>query len=217
MPPIRFTKQQRKDLLGLGLPDEVITAIEVEALPWSRRIVLHQEPRRADVLAELRAVQSALIRARDAIERFLQPEPKGPPPYSVPLPSVPHLDAARKRLAGGGYRHIMDGIPLNRTSMALVECIEVMDRAVASVEPGPVRRRTANTMAIENIHRAMQKASFFSTGQFHLPGLEPSASPESKFRDVIGICYQAIGAPFPDPERALKAYMREWRALMKAA
>ena len=205
MRPIRFTKTQRKDLVRLGLPVEVIEAIEVEALPWSKRVILHQEPRRNDVLAELNAVRGSLIGARDAIERLL----------AAPR-SVPHLNGARSMIAGGGYRSIQDGVALNHTSAGLTECIEVMNRAIASVLPGPARRKTANAVAIDHIHDTLQTASYFAIGEFHPPGLEPSASPTSAFRQLIGICYEAIGAPSADPERALKAYLKRWRAQVKA-
>jgi hypothetical protein len=201
-PPIRFTVQQRKELKGLGVPIEAIDAIELEALPWSQAVFLRQEPRRAEVLAELQAVRAALIVARDAVERLLDAPP-----------SVPHLKAARSKIVGGGLRHAQDGIALDHTSAGLAESIGVIDRAIASVPPGPTRHRSASTMAIERIHDALQQASIFMGSDPHPPGLEPSTSPTSAFRNMIGICYAAMGVPNPDPERALKAYLKQWRAL----
>jgi hypothetical protein len=43
--------------------------------------------------------------------------------------------------------------------------------------------------------------------------LKPSASPTSKFRKWIGICYEAMDQPSTDPVRGIKAFVKEWQAM----
>lgn len=203
MEPIRFNPEQRAELHRIGLPESVIDHVEVEGLPLAK-YRLTREPTRGDVLDELRAVGKALDEARNRIERLL----------SAPR-AVPHLWAARTKIAGGGRRHVMGGIRLSESSAALETARGVIDDAIARVPPEPVRHRAASDFPIEAIHSAVQ-LGFVMLGQDPItPGLKPSASPTSKFRRLIGVCYEAIDAPTTDPERALKAYTKRWRAFEK--
>ena len=47
-------------------------------------------------------------------------------------------------------------------------------------------------------------------------GSHESASPRSPFREIVGICYEAMDAKFVDPERALKAYV-SWKERQRTA
>lgn len=200
MEPIHFKPDQRAELLRLGLPDSAIEQLEFDGLPLAKHR-LTREPARNEVLDELRDVGKAIDDARNKIERLL----------SAPR-AVPHLWAARMQIAGGGRRHVMDGIRLNEASSALERARGVVDDAMARVPAEPVRHRVASDFPIEAIHSAVQ-LGFIVAGQEPIgPGLKPSASPTSKFRRMIGICYEAIDAPTTDPERALKAYTKRWRA-----
>jgi len=205
MPPIQFTEQQRRDLSKLGLPVEVIDAIEIDALPRAKEIILRREPRRTEVIDELQSVRRALSDARDAVERLL----------AAPR-SVSHLSEARANIGGRAYRYADDRMALKRTLAGLAESVKVMDRAIAAVPLGSTRHRSANTRAIETIHDALQLASDGAGFEFHPPGLEPSSSPTSAFRKMIGICYEVMDTKHPDPERALRAYLKQWRVLTAA-
>lgn len=200
MDPIRFKPDQRAELLRLGLPNSAIEQLEGDGLPLAK-YRLTRQPARRDVLDELRAVGKAIDEARNRIERILR-APR----------AVPHLWAARLHIAGGGRRHVMDGIRLNEASAALERARAVMDDAMARVPAEPVRHRVASDYPIEAIHSAVQMGFIMAGHDPNGPGLKPSASVTSKFRRLIGICYEAIDAPTTDPDRALRAYTKRWRA-----
>ncbi len=203
MEPIPFKPDQRAELLRLGLPVSVIDFIEIDGLPLAQ-YRLTREPPHGDVLAELRAVGKAIDEARNGIERLLNA-----------TRAVPHLWSARMQIVGGGRRHVMDGIRLNASSTSLETARGVIDDAIARVPLEPVRHRAASHLPIEAIYDAVQLGLILAGREPVAPGLKPSVSPTSKFRRLIGICYEAIDAPTTDPERAIRAYIKKWRAFEK--
>ena len=70
-------------------------------------------------------------------------------------------------------------------------------------------------ISIKLIHNALQFGSIIAGLEPLNPNLKPSSSPASPFRRLMGICYEAINAPTNDPERAIKAYVKRWRALQE--
>ncbi|MGH8470726.1 MAG: hypothetical protein ACREVY_17700 [Gammaproteobacteria bacterium] len=45
--------------------------------------------------------------------------------------------------------------------------------------------------------------------------IKPSSSPESQFRNIVAICYEAMtGEPSADPERAIKAFVKRHKEQM---
>lgn len=201
---VLFKAHQRDELLSLGVESIAIECIEVEALPIARQF-LRRPPPKNEVLGELRDLQRTLTKAHGAIERLLNA-----------TAAVPHLKAAQAWLTAGQGRHAMGGLRLNETSKSLSVAIDVVVTGIAQVPPGPLRHRSADPYVVELIHDALQHGSIAATGDPMSHGLRPSASPRSGFRRMIGICYEAIVAKDDaDPERALKAYMKKWRALMR--
>lgn len=202
MAPIRFASHQSAELLKLGLAQEAIDRIEVEGLPLAKA-ALEREPPRADVRDELQAVAEALSKARRAVERLLNA-----------TAAVPHLKAARLKIAGGGRRYQMGGMRLDETSKSLATAIDVVSEAISRLPPEPMRHQSADPLPIKFIHSALQFGSIMAGLGPLLPRLlKPSSSPTSAFRRMVGICYEAIDAPSTDPERAIKAYVKQWRAL----
>lgn len=200
MQPIRFTAQQRADLLQMGLVAQSIEALETEALPRARHALSRQPPKSA-VLDELTAVDKSLTDARNAIARLLNA-----------TDAVPHLKAARSSIHGNGYRHLFGGLRLDETSKSLTVAIGVVADAIANLPEGPVRHQTASAYPIKLIFNAVQFGSAVAGRNPVVRELKPSASPTSAFRKMVGICYEAIGAATTDPERAIKAYLKEWRS-----
>jgi len=201
MTPIRFNPNQRAELLRLGLVPECVDQIEQEGLPQAK-LFLEREPPRADVRAELQGLRDALGEAREAIERLLEAKD-----------TVPHLYAARRKIYGGGQRHMMGGLRLDETSKSLQTAVGVVSEALDRLPPEPVRHQSADPFPIERIHSAVQLGLIRALREPQDPHLRPSNSPTSAFRRIVGVCYEAIGAPTSDPERAIKAYVKEWRAL----
>lgn len=198
MQPIRFEPHHRAELLRLGLTDAAIGQIEVDALPVVKKW-LRVAPRRNDVLNELLDVSQAMRDARSAIERLLDA-----------TEAVPHLMEARLNLEGGGHRHLLAGLTLDKASKSLSAAMDAVVFAIEDMRPDPVRHRTASANPIKHIYSAIQFSWTFTGLGALPPNLKPSSSPTSAFRRIVGICYEAIGAETSDPERAIKAYVKEW-------
>ena len=207
---IRFSPDQRRELLRLGVPEMAIQVIEVEALPAARRRLVRQAPMR-EVRKELQHVETAVREARNALEALLTPS------------KVASMRDAQTLLIGGGYRYQQDGIPLNRASQALVPALEVLAVAIKQLPEKPVRHRLADDRPVYLIHDALQKGCLFAGMPFVevkrgrlaglsliAPELRPSTSPTSPFRQIVCICYERLGMPTADPERAVKAFVRRW-------
>jgi hypothetical protein len=206
---IRFTASQRRELRQLGVPDVAIEVIEVEALPRARRALVRPAPI-LEVREELVRAEAAVREAHKALEDLL---------VSSDLPS---RRDARRYINGGGARHLFDGIDLNNASKALVPAQQVLARAIARLPNEPVRHKTAADLPVEFIHDALQTGCSYSGMPFEhqkgrrrglslvAPKFRPSASPTSPFRQIVGICYERIGMPASDPERAIKSYVKRW-------
>ena len=198
MQPARFTAHQRKELQALGLPEQSIAQIEADGLQWARHW-LKRKPRRADVLAELDGLAKTLAGTRDAIERILNATEE-----------VPHLFAARSYLPGSGRRNYMAGIRLSRLSTQLTDVLPEVQQAISALPVGPTRHQTASALPIKFINSSLMQGLVMAGMDPEDSPFMPSLSPTSKFRRVIGICYEAMGAATSDPERALRSYVTAW-------
>jgi hypothetical protein len=204
MNPIRFDAHQRAALTKLGLTPEAIFYIEAEALPTAR-IFLRQRPPKRDVVKELLDLQKSLLKARAGIERLLGASR-----------DVPHLHTALAHLSAGHGRYALGGLRLSETSQSLAVAIDVIEKGIADLPPGPVRHRFADPYPIELIHGAIQTGTFKATGDPYAHGMSPSVSHTSRFRRVVGVCYEVLlNQPEADPDRALRAYVKAWRAGMR--
>jgi hypothetical protein len=122
---------------------------------------------------------------------------------------------------------------LSATQRQIAADLALIERARAKLPSEQRRRRTATLLPVQRIHKALvdgwgaahyvagaeqdgppSPVPSSSTSSFpHVP----SASPTSPFRQIVGICYEAItGDPEIDPERAIKAYC-EWHRGKRAA
>lgn len=198
---VPFNPHQRRELAALGLTDKMMEHIEIGALTTAREM-LKRPPRNEDVRGELLQLQKKLTEARDAIERM----------FEAPKEFAP-LRYARSMLTAGQGRHVMGGIRLNESSKSLAAAIEVVEAGIAKVPAKPLRHRSADPYPVELIHDALQMGVLAERGEPDPDFMWPSASPTSPFRQMIGICYEAIDAPHADPERAIKAYLKKWTAL----
>jgi len=201
---IPFKNYQRDELLALGITSKAIECIEIDALPFARRFLVERPPPKNDVLNELRDLQKTLTDSRSAIERLLNA-----------TSSVPQLKEAQALLNAGQEGIALGRLDLNATSRSLSTAVELIATAIAQVPPGPLRHRLADPYPIEVIFNSVQEGSLFESGDPMSHGLWPSASPTSGFRRMIGLCYEAINAKNVDPERALRAYVQKWNALVR--
>lgn len=198
---ISFTRHQRTQLQALGVPDHAIALLEGEVLPAAQQL-LRKRPRRNDVLAELKDLSRSLTKASASIERTL-----------AATRVVPHRWEALSLLSGGYGRHAMGGLRLSEASEALARATRAVQQAIDDVPPGPVRQRVADPYPIQLIQGALAHGAFAAYGDPNAHQIRPSLSPTSPFRQIVGLCYEALKLRSADPERALRAYMKQWRAI----
>lgn len=203
MEPIRFQPHHRAELVRLGLQSETIERLERPVLNWASRYLVREPPNKA-VLKVLNRLAAALTSAHGAVEGILD--------HSIRSPA---LEAARRYFVSGGRRHDRDGMRLDEASKSLATAIEVVAVAVKKVPTDAARHRSADPYPVELIHKALMHPT--KAGPAASAKLRPSVSPTSAFRQIVGICYEAIGAPNTDPERPIRAYMKQWRELEKYA
>lgn len=199
MRPIKFNESQRARLLKLDLIPEVIAVVEAEALPVAKGL-LEKPPRLGDVRSELREVHKALQRAQHSVAALMGA-----------TDAVPYRQEARSRVRIGPFR--AQDAAMQKLAGSFPDAIAAVAEALDKMPAKPTRHRTASPAVVNEIYRAVQKGYIMAGLEPLQPHLAPSVSPGSRFRELIGICYEALGAPSSDPERAIKAYLKQWRQL----
>lgn len=201
--PPGFSAGQLADLAEQGLQPLVIEELQAMVVRF-KRLGMRRALPKADVRDELLHVIKAVRKAREAIEALLNADPA----------IAPNRHAARRLLAGGGHPKMQDGIVLNAAAVELAASAEVLDEAMARLPSGAVRHRTASAFLVECVHEALQFGAIRSHSDPQAQRFRPSTSPSSPFWKITSVCLDAIGPPAPtNPERAIKAYVRRWRAL----
>lgn len=220
-----FTPQQRKRLVDLKLRPEQIAELRYALLVV--RMVLTKPAANNDVSEHLREVEklaSDLIRKLSAIG--IQKSPEHSAAYAllevnywqgemldevgatIPEHLLPRLAAlkkaaveARTTLPNKPARwRKADPRPIKRIRDALYAGWAKAQRGRATRIPEGLSLEEALAAAKENRTLPFPKA------------FDVSKSPNSVFRDIAGICYEAAGGgPDSDPERAIKAFLQEDR------
>lgn len=178
----QFVPEHRARLQQLGLlPTQIV---ELEAtLPLNRAMLERPAPMDA-VRGEIETFRKAISKALAIIDGKVDARNE----------AAWRIEEAGFEL---GYRH--DDL---RRALAAAGAAE-------TALPKEQRRVHADIRPIARIVKALMDG-FIKT---HTPPFPPyemkvSSSPGSDFREIVGICYVAIGQHNSDPERAIKAYIR---------
>lgn len=193
MPKISFTEEQRERLRKLDLLTEQIAEIE-SALPLNRSL-LEQPAGMADVREELSVLSAALKRAHAAAEK-------------VDKGKSPKLNEARWRLELADFDTTNACETLPTVLKALAAADIGIQRALADLPNKERRSVAADFRPVARIKKALLDG-FIKAHKLPLPPctLRVSSSEGSKFREIVGICYEAMGQKNADPERAIKQYI----------
>jgi len=195
-----FSAPDLKRLQDLGLLREQIAEL-VKALPICRSY-LRQPAALADVRAVLGDTRTAVENAIRQLDRFDRVESSA-------------YGEARVRFDQAYFANAR--VPETRDEELLNAALNYLDRvrtsltdALADLPTEQRRHRTASFVPVMKIDGALLRGFTLA----HKPPMPPyllhaSISPGSTFREVVGLCYRAIGAN-DDPERAIKGYIR-WR------
>jgi hypothetical protein len=207
-----FTADQRKRLLALGLLQSQIDELEA-VLPLAAAFI-QAPPALADVRDCLVRISGAQKRASKELLRLLDVAPT--------LPAL--LEAQYRVLAADSLASNRDpGETVRVANYALFAAGAVFQRALDDLPPPPTQRRhrAASAIPIFQLDAAMLRGFIKSHGETARPmplyAPKRSASPGSQYRRIVGICYEAMGQRNTDPERAIKAFIRERGNLFKAS
>lgn len=209
-PKPKFSEDQKAQLRRLGFNEQQIESLG-EALP--RVVAVFRLENRlpvSDVRDELQKLQSVLRDAAKSLNRIQNA-----------TANQGALNEALTRTMYAEYLRSLEPGVLSRAHDASVEAVLAVDGAIAGMPAKPTRRKTASVRPIRIVHDAIVEGWIAAHSGTVLPGLPeaqcPSSSLNSAFRQVIGVCYEAAGRGRDcDPERAIKAYLRNRKAAVQA-
>lgn len=191
---ISFTDNQRERLCRLGLLAEQIAELE-SVLPLNRAL-LEQPAGMGDVRTELVDLSAALNCAHAAVENV----DKGK--------SLERLERneARWRLELADFETTGTWDTLPTALKALAAADIVIQRALADLPNKQRGSVAADFRPVALIKEALLRG-FIKAHKPPFPRytLRVSSSEGSTFREIVGICYEAMGKN-TDPERAIKEY-----------
>lgn len=210
-----FADRQIAELRRLAVTTEQIEELE-RVLPGCRTM-LGPVPRMADVREELQSLQRALRSASDALARF-----------DAASCELPALNEAYHRLLVASWNPNTDGdgYVAEKAIRVLEEVFGWANVAIAELRP---RKNEAPTWPIARIHEALVRGwgrtyyrVFHGTDERSTVDAAapppppfphvPSSGITSPFRQVVGICYEAVKAPNTDPEQQIRRYVRWHKA-----
>jgi hypothetical protein len=193
-----FTISDRKELAAAGAKQIAESAeIEKHALPICRKQCSASQRAFAEVRAIIADTLTAVSEAQVHLSRL----------YSEQTDA---RKEARVRFEMSLHDMSADRDPVDSTVRNLIDMRTILAHALAELPKGQRRHRTARIDPVRRIDEALLRG--FTRGHtmpFPPYLLRASSSPGSQFREVVGICYRAIGRN-DDPERAIKAYIH-WR------
>jgi hypothetical protein len=192
-----FTEEQKEALSRLGLFDQQIKAVEL-VLPTVQAL-LRQSPTLTDVREHLGSLRKSLANAAEAISKLAGASTR----HSAEQEAWWRLQAA--------------DFALNRKANAdmagqsIAAARRVVERALEDLSREQRRHRAAHPLPVFQIDRALHNGfvNAHAGKRFRPYLLKPSASPNSVYRRIIAICYEAVGAKNSDPERAVKAFISQ--------
>ena len=205
---LAFTNEQRRKLGALGLLIPQVDALENTALLIGAAALSNEDsaPARADVMDEFDRVANALEAARKALSELedARDEVLAHIARVQVRGRIEMMSYAMERGIGeDGLRHkVLYGI-------AALQAI--VGRAKSDVPEGPTRRKTASPFPVSLIFKALVHGWAVahrgspSSAEFNF---QVSAGLKSTFRQVVQICYEAMGRVNDDPDRAIKGFMK---------
>jgi len=199
-----FSRDSRVDLGRLGVTDAQVTRLE-RILPAIAHYT-QQGPTLAAARRPLTQLADAISTAESRMRSVLAAPPDDEARTESRgrfLESVETIFPNRCPLISPTFHEPRpeDGLPeAQRLASALQDIGRAVDEALKSM-PRKQTRPVAHGYPISLIHAAL---NVDGTHVFN-----PSASANSPFRNVVGICYEAAGVANADPLRAIRAFVQQ--------
>lgn len=204
----KFSASTRKSLADLGLSSCQMSEIE-RTLPVVSAY-LEKSPTVTAVKTELQDANNALLASAKTIKRLMH----------APARERAVIEARNRAITSIGECDSDDEVFSKLLTLADAASV-VLSNAIAAL-PRQRRSDAGSCYPIERIDRAIMKGLIAvkagkdrTTPKFNYK-LRPSSNPTSNFRQIIGLCYDAIGQRNNDPERAIKAYVARQKVLQSA-
>lgn len=202
--PPAFAETQRQDLQRLGFNPEQIARIERDALPAAANY-LRPLDRTDDVRRWLHKFRHAAKGPGPELESLLAQAVRPGAPLAL-VGAVRRLASAAYTLDRAAGAPFLPGFTgddgADRVARLRADPERLASVVDAAIETAPLqRRRNAGAGAVWAIHFVVSPM-----------GWKLSSSPKSVFRELVGMCFEAIlGEDMADPERAIRAVIREAR------
>jgi hypothetical protein len=197
---LKFSAQQRDALVQLGLFPEQIELLE-QLLPECAFAVRKQPPR-TELDSKLQAIERPLMRAREAFAtlRRQQSAAAGEALLRIRLVDPAPLD--------DGARSGDDAL-----ERAIDRALTVLSIAQNPKRAGQQRHKRAALFPTGKIAAVLQEGfrRHYESNGSAPPRYTLRVSRSGEFREIVSICYEAIGEPDTDPDRAIRAYLERER------
>ena len=192
---IKFSKEQRRELARLGVLPQQVHALENFTLNFCEAWL--QPPQPLNEIKKSLSVVSDGIGSAIRELKELQTAPTRTVKYAANL----HLEVEMFE------RGISDITEI----MSLLSDMEAIVKSAASFKISQARHTSADSLPIRRIDEALRRGYAAAYPGKGLPKdfPWPSSSDGSKFRQIVGVCYQAMKQKNEDPESAIRKYMRE--------
>lgn len=207
-----FSQARRNRLTQLGLCDVEVNELEIY-LPLCRAILRHPA-KLQDVRDEFESLRHKMERAHSAMSKLRKATRLMEAKYEahqrlIMADEGRDIEKAMQALesACNVVQHAQESLPTEqrRHRDADIEPVRLIDEALLS---GFIKRHST-----ESIDPVTGGRRFGSLPRYTL---KRSYSPKSRFRKIVGACYEAMGQRNPDPERAIRAYIAWLRRKDKA-
>ncbi|MHB8455362.1 MAG: hypothetical protein ACYDDO_11860 [Acidiferrobacterales bacterium] len=190
---LRLSDEHREQLQRLGLCVDQITALET-VLPLNRALFKGPAP-----MADVRDVVTTLHKLVDQAGKATK---------KIVLGKEPSQVEARSRIEWANFDLKGDGALLAKATEVLSSLLTVVERVRLDL-PKTQRRNVADFTLVARIDEALRRG-FMKAHKSPYPPytLHVTSSPNSEFRRIVGIYYEAItGISDIEPERAIKKYI----------
>jgi hypothetical protein len=201
--PKNFSQTQRDDLSKLGVTNHQLQQLGM-VLPIVRNE--HAQPKAiADNLREIVQLATELSRKLSRPDKTVD--------QVVALLDAHFWEAEQERTRTNSE----ETLPIGKhvSDRYLPRLIELMDAAKVELERAPKARRgrpnTASPSPVRAIHNALRigwRSTHCRDNDPYPNALKPSKNDTSAFYKIVSICYEAVDGN-PDPERAIKAYLKQ--------
>lgn len=192
----QFTQAQRDILKNQGLIDEQIKELET-ILPLCRAW-LRNLPTMTEVREGLRDLDKAISKTRRLISKAHNATQR-----------TPGQNEILQRLFSADYEENHSLETISKTMETLAQMQSITNRALTDLPREQRRHTSANPYPVQCIDNALVKG-FIKGGDPPFPPytLKRSSSPNCPYRNIICICYEAMGFDNADPERAIRNFLK---------